>query len=113
VAAAIRTIFEQPDEPAASAQLRRVADDLAGTFPAVADLLEAEPDLLVHRTFPEVHRRQTRSTHPLERLNKEIPVLDWCAPEAPRRRRLRWVPVPGPDSKEISGATSVWWRCSA
>jgi putative transposase len=73
VAAAIRTIFEQPDEASASEQLRRVADGLAGRFPAVAELLvEAETDLLVHFTFPEAHRRQIRSTNPLERLNKEI-----------------------------------------
>ncbi len=73
VAAAIRTVFEQPDEHSASEQLRRVADGLAPRFPAVADLLlEAEADLLVHFTFPEAHRRQIRSTNPLERLNKEI-----------------------------------------
>jgi putative transposase len=73
VASAIRSIFEQPDEPAAPAQLRRVADSLAGRFPAVAALLtDAEPDLLVHFTFPESHRRQIRSTNPQERLNKEI-----------------------------------------
>jgi transposase-like protein len=73
VAAAIRTIFEQPDEHSASEQLRRVADGLAARFPSVAELLlAAEPDLLVHFTFPEAHRRQIRSTNPLERLNKEI-----------------------------------------
>ena len=73
VASAIRSIFEQPDERSASAQLRRVADSLAGRFPAVTALLtEAEPDLLVHLTFPEAHRRQIRSTNPQERLNKEI-----------------------------------------
>jgi len=73
VAAAIRTIFEQPDEASAQEQLRRVADGLAHRFPQVAALLtEAEPDLLVHFTFPEAHRRQIRSTNPLERLNKEI-----------------------------------------
>ena len=73
VAAAIRTVFEQPDEPSASEQLRRVADGLAPRFPAVAEmLLEAEADLLVHFTFPEAHRRQIRSTNPLERLNKEV-----------------------------------------
>ena len=39
----------------------------------MAELLtDAEPDLLVHCTFPEAHRRQLRSTNPLERLNKEI-----------------------------------------
>lgn len=26
----------------------------------------------VHFTFPEAHRRQIRSTNPLERLNKEL-----------------------------------------
>jgi hypothetical protein len=40
---------------------------------AVAEpLTDAEPDLLVHFTFPEAHRGQLRSTKPLERLNKEI-----------------------------------------
>jgi putative transposase len=39
----------------------------------VAELLtDAEPDLLAHFAFPESHRRQIRSTNPLERLNKEI-----------------------------------------
>jgi putative transposase len=42
-------------------------------FPAVARLLlDAEPDILAHFAFPETHRRQIRSTNPLERLNKEI-----------------------------------------
>ena len=63
VATAIRSICEQPDEPSAAAQLRRVADGLRKAFPAVAELLlDAEADLLVHFTFPEAHRRQIRST---------------------------------------------------
>jgi transposase-like protein len=114
IATVIRFIFEQPDEAAARAELRRVVDSLRPRFPAVASLLtEAEPDLLVHFTFPEAHRRQIRSTNPLERLNKEIPVLDWCLPEGPRRRPVRWVTVPRPDSKEISGATSFGWLSAA
>lgn len=73
VATVIRSIFEQPDEASARAQLRRVVDGLEGRFPAVAALLiAAEADLLVHFTFPETHRRQIRSTDPQERLNKEI-----------------------------------------
>jgi putative transposase len=73
VATAIRSIFEQPDEASARAQLRRVVDGLRPRFPAVAELLcDAEADLLVHFTFPEPHRRQIRSTNPQERLNKEI-----------------------------------------
>ena len=73
VATAVRSVFEQPDEASAREQLRRVADGLEARFPAVAALLlDAEADLLVHFTFPEAHRRQIRSTNPLERLNKEI-----------------------------------------
>jgi transposase-like protein len=73
VASAIRSIFEQPDEASARAQLRRVADGLRARFPRVAELLEgAEADLLAHFAFPVAHRRQIRSTNPQERLNKEI-----------------------------------------
>jgi len=73
VATVVRSIFEQPDEASARAQLRRVVDGLRARFPAVAELLvAAEADLLVHFTFPDAHRRQIRSTNPLERLNKEI-----------------------------------------
>ena len=82
--------------------------------PQVAELLaDAEADLLSHFSFPEAHRARIRSTNPLERLNKEIPVLDWRLPEGPRRRTVRWVTVPRPDSKEISGATSIWWPSAA
>jgi transposase-like protein len=73
IATVIRSIFEQPDEASARAQLRRVVDGLTARFPAVAQLLiDAEADLLVHFTFPDTHRRQIRSTNPQERLNKEI-----------------------------------------
>jgi putative transposase len=79
VATFIRSIFDQPDEAAARAQLRLAVDGLSGRFPAVAELLvDAEADLLVHFTFPAGHRTRIRSTNPLERLNKEIPVFD-CA----------------------------------
>jgi hypothetical protein len=57
----------------ARAQLDRVIDGLRPRFGPVAELLtHAEPDLLAHFDFPEPHRRQIRSTNPLERLNKEI-----------------------------------------
>jgi transposase-like protein len=73
VASAIRSIFEQPDESSARHQLGRVVDGLRPRFGSVAELLaDAEPDLLAHFTFPDTHRRQLRSTNPLERLNKEI-----------------------------------------
>ena len=73
IATIIRSIFEQPDEASAREQLRRAVDGLAERFPKVAELLiGAEADLLTHFTFPESHRRQIRSTNPLERLNKEV-----------------------------------------
>lgn len=73
VASAIRMVFEQPDGRAARAQLDRVIDGVRPRFAAVAELLtSAEPDLLAHFAFPDTHRRQIRSTNPLERLNKEI-----------------------------------------
>ena len=73
IASAIRSVFEQPDERSAREQSGRVIESIRPRFPAVADLLaDAEADLLVHFTFPETHRRQIRSTNPLERLNKEI-----------------------------------------
>ena len=53
--------------------LRRVIDGLRPRFERVAELLErSEADLLAHFAFPVAHRRQIRSTNPLERLNKEI-----------------------------------------
>ncbi len=73
VASAIRSVIEQPDGAAARAELDRVIDGLRPRLPRVAELLvDAEPDLLAHFAFPETHRRQIRSTNPLERLNKEI-----------------------------------------
>jgi transposase-like protein len=73
VASAIRMIFEQPDDPAARDQCSRVIAMFEPRMPAVARLLaDAEPDLLAHFTFPELHRARIRSTNPQERLNKEI-----------------------------------------
>lgn len=73
VAAAIRTIFAQPDRENASSQLCRVADGLRPRFSAVSALLEAaEHELLAYMAFPREHWRQLYSTNPLERINKEI-----------------------------------------
>lgn len=73
VASAIRSVFEQPDERSAREQMGRVIETFRPRYPAVATLIaDAEDDLLAHFTFPETHRRQIRSTNPLERLNKEI-----------------------------------------
>ena len=73
VAAAIRTVFAQPDSAHVRAQLDEVTRMLAHKFPDVANLLaDAAEDLLAFTAFPQVHWRKIWSTNPLERLNGEI-----------------------------------------
>jgi transposase-like protein len=73
VAAAIRTVFAQPDATHVRSQLAEVTRMLTGQFPAVAAMLsDAAEDLLAFTAFPQVHWRKIWSTNPLERLNGEI-----------------------------------------
>ena len=73
VSAFIATAFAQDDATAASAQWRRVADQLRPKLPKLAALMdEAEPDVLAYMTFPAAHRTKLHSTNPIERLNGEI-----------------------------------------
>jgi len=73
VAAAIRTIFAQPDAAAVSEQLHAIADKLARQFPDVAAMLrDNQADLCAFAAFPHAHWRKIWSTNPLERVNKEI-----------------------------------------
>jgi transposase-like protein len=73
VAAAIRTIFAQPDADHVRSQLTEVTTMLQSQFPDVADMLtDAATDLLAFTGFPQAHWRKIWSTNPLERLNGEI-----------------------------------------
>lgn len=73
VAAAIRTIFAQPNADHVRSQLVDVTTMLAPKFPDVAAMLtDATEDLLAFSTFPQAHWRKIWSTNPLERLNGEI-----------------------------------------
>ena len=73
VAAAIRTIFAQPDAPHVRAQAQEISRMLAAKFPDVATMLaDATEDLLAFTGFPQAHWRKIWSTNPLERLNGEI-----------------------------------------
>ncbi len=73
VAAAVRTIFAQPDPTHVRAQLDEVARMLDGKFPGVATMLrDAAEDLLAFAGFPVAHWRKIWSTNPLERINGEI-----------------------------------------
>jgi transposase-like protein len=73
VAAAIRTIFAQPDTTHVKAQADEITRMLAERFPDVAAMLaDAREDLLAFSAFPQVHWKKIWSTNPLERLNGEI-----------------------------------------
>jgi putative transposase len=73
VATLVRTIFDQPDAPAVSAQFDRVLDTIMAKFPDAAEHLDqARGDLLAFTAFPRELWRQIWSNNPQERLNKEI-----------------------------------------
>jgi transposase-like protein len=73
VAAAIRTIFAQPDATHVRSQLAEIVGMLRTQFPDVAAMLaDAAEDLLAFATFPQAHWRKIWSTNPLERVNGEI-----------------------------------------
>ncbi len=73
VSAALREIFNAPDQEAARERCGEVIERLTGPAPKVARLLEqAEEDLLAFYRFPDAHWPKLRSTNPLERVNREI-----------------------------------------
>jgi transposase-like protein len=73
IAAAVRTVFAQPDRNAAGRQLRYVAEKISTRWPKASHLLlNAEDDVLAFMAFPRVHWTRIYSTNVLERLNKEV-----------------------------------------
>jgi putative transposase len=73
VAAAIRTIFAQPDTASVRAQLDIIAGMLGRQFPKVETMLrDAADDITAFADFPAAHWKKIWSTNPLERVNKEI-----------------------------------------
>ena len=73
VSAFIATAFAQDDAVAATAQWRRVADQLRPKLPKLAGFMDhAEADVLAYMSFPAAHRAKLHSTNPLERVNSEI-----------------------------------------
>jgi len=72
VAAAIRTIFAQPDPEHVSDQFDVIATMLGRQASKVETMTNDEKeDLLAFAKFPQTYWRQTWSTNPLERVNKE------------------------------------------
>ncbi len=73
VAAALRTIFAQPDRGAAGQQLAEVVKAMTPRWPKAAEVVaNAEGDVLAYLAFPPDHWTRIHSTNPLEGLNKEI-----------------------------------------
>src|SRR4051794_35196903 len=73
VATQVRTIFDQADADAVTAQFDRVVDTLAVKYPDAAAHLEvARDELLAFTGYPHEIWRQIWSNNPQERLNKEI-----------------------------------------
>jgi putative transposase len=73
VAAALRTIFAQPDQQAARQQLGEVVQAMRERWPKAGEVLAgAEEDVLAYMSFPAEHWTRIYSTNPLERLNREI-----------------------------------------
>jgi putative transposase len=73
VAAALRTVFAQPNQDAARRQLRAVYDAMVPRWPKAAEvLLAAENDILAYMVFPQEHWKRIYSNNVLERLNKEV-----------------------------------------
>lgn len=73
VAAAIRTIFAQPDTEHVGAQFDEITTMLARQFPVVANMLtDTRADLLAFSYFPAAHWKKIWSTNPIERVHKEI-----------------------------------------
>jgi putative transposase len=73
VAAAMRTIYAQPDAEHVHGQFDEIVSMLDRQFPDAAKILDsARDDVLAFAAFPEAHWRKIWSTNPLERVNGEI-----------------------------------------
>jgi putative transposase len=73
VAAAIRTVFAQPDAQHVTEQFETIAMMLGRQIPKVEQMMrEAHHDLLAFTGFPQPHWRKIWSTNPLERVNREV-----------------------------------------
>jgi len=87
VAAAIRTIFAQPDRAAVAEQLDQIAGKLGRQLPAVEQMLrEAEGDICAFAAFPAAHWRRIWSTDESVKRSAAGRVYD--------RGQARVTPVP-------------------
>jgi putative transposase len=81
VAAVFRTIFAQPDRATVASTWDTVREQLTDRFPKIGPLMDgAKTEVLAFTSFPKAHWSKVWSTNPLERVNKEIPVLNLACP---------------------------------
>ena len=84
VAAAVRTIFAQPDAEHVTEQFEVIATMLGKQLPQVEQMLrDAHHDLLAFAGFPVAHWKKIWSTNPLERLNKEVNAAPMSSGSSP------------------------------
>ena len=87
VAAAVRTIFAQPDAGAVADQLEVIAEKLGRQFPAVEAMLrDAAVDITSFAAFPTAHWRKIWSTNPLDastRRSNDAPTSWGSSPTKP------------------------------
>jgi putative transposase len=92
VAAAIRTVFAQPDAAHLHEQLEVIAGMLGRQFPKLQSMLhDAVEELLAFTGFPVSHWKKLWSTNPLERLNKEIKCRTDVVGVFPNPQALLWL----------------------
>jgi len=73
IAAALRTIYAQPNQEAVRRQLRAVYDAMLPRWQNAAQILiEAEDDILAYMCFPVEQWKRIYSNNVLERLHKEV-----------------------------------------
>jgi transposase-like protein len=101
VAAAVRTIFAQPDDQHVHSQLDVISGMLGKQFPVVEVMLQEAADyLLAFAAFPVRHWKKIWSTDPLERVNKEASQCWTGSTRWPRRWLFRVGDRAESDSKE-------------
>jgi putative transposase len=80
VAAAVRTIFAQPDAAAVADQLDTIAAKLGRQFPAAETMLrEAAVDICAFAAFPAAHWKKICSTNPLSVNRPQEALVDEAA----------------------------------
>ena len=73
VAAAVCTIFEQPNRKLARRQLQEVYKVMDTRWPKAAELLvDVDEDILAYMLLPQEPLKRIYSNNPLERMHKEI-----------------------------------------